>query len=169
MRRFLVWTLAAGMVFLAGSQQAFAKEGHEDPLEGATGVLSPIPRNLKPGKPWTATITYVRDGHIVPVDFRPTVALTSLETGQAMAVGAVPARPGVYTARIAIPEAGRWSIAVNGELTLLTVNAPAPAVPPGRPFPLWAWAISGILSLLIVGGVFLILPRLRRRQSAVIS
>lgn len=169
MRRVLVWTLATAAILLVGGQQALAKEGHEDPLKGATGVLSPIPRNLKPGKPWTATITYVRDGHIVPVDFRPNVGLTSLETGQAMAVAAVSARPGVYTTRIIFPEAGRWSIAVNGELTLLTVNPPAPAIRPSRPFPLWAWAISGLLSLMLVGGVFLILPKLRRRRAAVIS
>lgn len=169
MRRFLVWTLATGMVFLASGQQALAKGGHEDPLDGANLVLSPIPRDLKPGKLWTATIMYVKDSHVVPVDLPPTVALTSLETGQSMSVAAVPAGPGVYMARIIFPEAGRWSIVVNSELTLLTVKPPAPAIPPSRPFALWAWAISGLLSLLMVAGVFLILPRLRRRRAAVIS
>lgn len=181
MRRLLVWALAAGMVLLAGGQQAMAKEGHEDPREGATAVISRVPDNLKPGQAWTATITYLKDGRVVDADgfapsrlvdgFAPIVTLRNLGTGEVTSVTAFLQRPGVYSARIVFPEAGRWSVrlhdAFTGRVTDITTFrlSPAPAAAPNpTAFPVWAWIMSGLMSLLFVAGVFLFLPRLRRKR-----
>jgi hypothetical protein len=175
MRRLLVWTVTAGILLLAGGRQAIAKEGHEDPRSGATGVLSPVPRDLEPGKAWNARITFLKDGRVLDAEgFRPTVTLTNLRDGRTIGVPALSAGPGVYTARVVFPQAGRWTIAVrNGfdgritDLTTLTVSAAAPALSGARSFPVWAWLASALLSLLVVTGVFLVVPRIRRKQAAV--
>jgi len=179
MRRLLVWTLTAGMVFLAGGHAALAKEGHEDPRSGATGILSPVPKNLEPGQPWNATITFRNlgmDGNpVVAADgFRPTVTLVNVDSGERIGVTAFLERPGIYDARIVFPEAGRWSIMLrNGydgttnDVTTLTLGAATVSTSSGRSFSVWAWVTSGVLSLLVVAGGFLLVPRLRRKQSAV--
>jgi hypothetical protein len=172
MRRLLVWTLATGMVLLAGGQHAVAKEGHEDPRQGATGVLSPVPKNLRPGRVWTATITFHGGGRIVEAEgFRPTVTLHETRTGQVLAVPGLHERPGVYTARIVFPQAGSWRVEVkNGfdgtidDVTTLRINAGPSLSPSLSSFPAWAWIMSGLMSLLVVASAFLFLPRLRRKQ-----
>jgi hypothetical protein len=177
MRRLLVWTLATGMILLAGGQQAMAKEGHEDPRSGAVGVISRVPDDLKPGQVWTATITYLKEGRVVDTDgFAPIVTLRNLGTGEVTSVTAFLQRPGVYSARIVFPEAGHWSVRLHdgftGRATDITTFrlSPAPATASGSTaFPVWGWIMSGLMSLLVVAGLFLFLPRLRRKQEAVNS
>jgi hypothetical protein len=172
MRRLLVWTLAAGMVLMAGGQQAMAKEGHEDPREGATAVISRVPVNLKPGQAWNATIKFLNGGGVVDAEgFRPTITLHNLGTGQVTSVAAFLQRPGVYTARIVFPQAGRWSMKLhNGfdgttdDVTTLRISAGSSLPPSSRSFPVWAWIMAGLMSLLVVSSAFMFLPRLRRKQ-----
>ena len=176
MRRLLVWTFAAAAMLSAGGQPALAKEGHEDPRMGATGVLSPIPRDLEPGRAWNATITFYKDGRVIDAQgFSPRLTLTNIDTGQAIGVAALSTRPGVYSARVVLPSAGRWTIAVhNGfdgrvsDLTTFRVSPSAPSPVGGPSFPVWAWIMSGLVSLLVVGGAFKVLPRVRRKDAALL-
>jgi hypothetical protein len=176
MRRLLVWTLATGIMLLAGGRHAVAKEGHEDPRSGAVGVISRLPDDLKPGQAWNATITFLKDGGVVEAEgFRPIVTLHNLGTGEVTSVTAFLQRPGVYTARIVFPQPGRWSMSLHngfdGRTTDITTFrlSPAPAATPSSaPFPVWAWVMSGILSLVAAMAAFLVLPRIRRKQAAVI-
>ena len=175
MRRVLVWTLATGIVVLASGQHAMAKEGHEDPRAGATWVISPVPDNLQPGRAWTATITLLRDGRVVDAaGFPPIMTLRNLGTGEVRSVTTLSQPSGVYTARIVFPEAGRWSVRVHDSYTgrptdITTFRlSPASAATPGSPsFPLWTWIVS-LLSLSLMAGAFLLLPRLRGRQAGLV-
>lgn len=138
-------------------------------------MISRVPDNLKPGQVWTATITYLKDGRVVDADgFPPIVTLRNLGTGEVTSVTAFLQRPGVYSARIVFPEAGHWSVRVHDSFTgrptdITTFRlSPAPAAAPSSAaFPVWAWIMSGLMSLLFVAGVFLFLPRLRRKRVAV--
>jgi hypothetical protein len=176
MRRLLIWTVVGSMVLLAAGRPALAKEGYEDPREGATGVPSSPPGDLRPGQPWNALITFLKDGAIARrSDFAPSVTLTNIDDGQVVRVQAVLARPGVYSARIVLPAPGRWLVAVgNGfdgrvnDLTTFRVDlAPAPAG--GRSLSLWGWVLSGLLSLTLVTGALVAAPRIRRRRQAIPS
>lgn len=175
MRRLLLWTLAAGIVLMAGGQTALAKEGHDDPREGATGGLSLRPHDLEPGQPWNATITFLDPGGLVEAEgFRPVVTLHHLGTGEVLGVPAFLERPGVYTAQIVFPQAGRWQVKLhNGfdgtidEVTTFTLSPAPPATPSAASFPVWAWIASALASLLLVAGTFLLLPKLRRPQATV--
>jgi hypothetical protein len=175
MRRLLVWTLATGMVLLAGGQHAMAKEGHEDPRAGAIGVISRVPDNLRPGQVWTATITFLKDGRVVDADgFLPIVTIRNLGTGEVTSVTPFLQRPGVYTARIVFAQAGHWSVRVHdsftgrpSDITTFRISPTSSATPGSRSFPVWTWIMAALMSLLLVAGVFLFLPRLRRKRVAV--
>jgi hypothetical protein len=176
MQRLLVWTLAAGIVLLAGGQTALAKEGHEDPREGATGMISRVPDNLKPEQAWTATITLLKEGRVVDAEgFPPIVTIRNLGTGEVTGVITFLQRPGVYGARIVFPEAGRWSVRLHDpytgrptDITTLTLSPASAVIPDAPSFPVWAWVMAAAMSFLLAAGAFLLLPRLRRRQAAVI-
>ena len=179
MRRFLVWTLAASAILSAGGQQALAKGApgeEQDPMMGAVPTMASAPRDMKPGNPWNASIVFAKDGAPYEAQgFRPIVILYDINTGDAVSVSAFATKhPGFYTARIVFPHAGRWTITVRSLATgvarafpTIRVGSAATSIPGSNPFPVWV--MSGLLSLLLAMGAFLVLPRLRRRQTAVIG
>jgi hypothetical protein len=177
MRKVLLGTLAAGLLFLAGGQAAFAKgaPGETAQFQLASPVLGPMPRGLKPGQAWEAKIVFVYDGAPAGLEgFRPVVYLHDLTSTDVIPVTAlgVPGTPGTYIARIVFPHPGDWSVVVKSLATGVasTVNAsiarPAtvpPTAPSSHRLPVWSWAAAGAFALAIVGAALLLAP-IRRRQ-----
>lgn len=103
MRRFaglLVLAIVA-MGALAGT--ALAKEAGVE--------LNSTPAGMKPGDPWTPTLSLIGDSPQLRAEAHPGIAIRNAETGERLTFSAKPtADPHRYTAEVVFPEQGWWIV-----------------------------------------------------------
>src|SRR3954447_14292287 len=80
----------------------------------ATVGLSSLPDGTAPGRPWRVTLTILQHGRTPLSNLRPLVHIRSADGTTARTFAARPAarRPGVYTADVVFPTAGRWGYSI---------------------------------------------------------
>src|SRR3954470_7952529 len=75
----------------------------------ATVGLSSLPDGTAPGTPWHVTLTILQHGRTPLPGLNPVVRIRSADGKTARTFAARPARrPGIYTADVVFPAAGRW-------------------------------------------------------------
>jgi hypothetical protein len=136
----------------------------------ATVSLSSTPDDLGAGAPWDVEMTILQHGR-TPLDgVEPSIALTNGATGKTEYVAAKPTgRPGVYEARAAFPEAGRWTYTVDDgfsrihEYPAVTIGgAASAATTAGDRFP-WTAPLAALLTGLAAAALAAALRRRRDR------
>lgn len=170
MRRSLIALTLALAAAAALASAAFAKEGGVE--------LSSTPFGMKPGEPWSGTLTVIGDPGLL-AHAKPSITATNLDTGVAQTFDMVaPAKiPTTSESRswvfqVTFPEPGRYAYKVSDGVTdreyayppvrIVGSGAAVPLpVAAGNSFPLWA-AIAGSFALLLAaaGGGFYV----RRRR-----
>jgi hypothetical protein len=173
MRRFagllVLAVVTAGV--LAGA--ATAKEGGVE--------LSSTPAGMKPGDPWTPTLSLIGGSPEMLAQARPGIAIRNVDTGQRLDFRAKPtARPGRYSVEVVFPQEGWYvveaydgvtgrSYAVGGgqyyiaapKSGLPTGGTTSRQAPEGASFPIWPTAAGGAALLLAAAGAAFFLRRQR--------
>jgi hypothetical protein len=141
----------------------------------ATVSLNSTPDGLGPGDRWDVEMTILQHGR-TPLDgVEPSITLTNGATGETVYAAAKPAgRPGVYTARAAFPDAGRWTYAVDDGFSRVhdypavtigdAAGAPGAAGGGGDGFP-WTALLVSLLAGLAAAGLTTVLRRRRDRPA----
>jgi hypothetical protein len=121
MRRLLL-VLALTLVSAAAlSAGAFAKEGGVE--------LSSAPSGLRPGDPWTPSLTLIDVNGRLPANAKPGVRIENLDTGRTIDYAATPTgTPGVYTVRVVFPTPGQWDYSAYDGVTDRVYEYPATTI-----------------------------------------
>jgi hypothetical protein len=91
----------------------------------ATVGLSSLPDGTAPGTPWHVTLTILQHGRTPLADLRPAVSIRSADGRTTRTFAAKPAgKPGLYTADVVFPSAGRWRYTVNDRFSQIHAFAP---------------------------------------------
>jgi hypothetical protein len=91
----------------------------------ATVGLSSLPDGTQPGKAWHVTLTILQHGISPLQDVEPTIRIRSADGNATRTFSARPAgKPGLYTADVVFPTAGRWHYAIDDGFTQTHTFAP---------------------------------------------
>jgi hypothetical protein len=102
------------MVVACAAALAFAVPGVAAAGGFATVGLSSLPDGTQPGKAWHVTLTILQHGITPLQDVKPTIRIRSADDETTRTFAARPAaKPGLYTADVVFPTAGRWRYAIN--------------------------------------------------------
>jgi hypothetical protein len=83
----------------------------------ATVGLSPTPKGMAAGEPWTVRLTVLQHGRTPLQGVHPQVIIQR-GASKALRFQARPTKqPGVYSARVVFPTAGRWSYRVDDDFS----------------------------------------------------
>lgn len=130
----------------------------------ATVSLDPLPSSgLEAGETWSTEITYLQHGVTPLGGINPVVTIVKQGSGATHAFKASATRQtGVYEARVAFPEAGRWNVAVEsdwwGENTLtfgpVNIGEGPTGIPLGGDSPLVPVALLLFVLVLLAAATF---------------
>jgi len=102
----------------------------------ATVGLGSLPDGTPPGTPWHVTLTILQHGRTPLRNVEPTVVIRSAGGATTRTFAAKPAgKPGVYTADVVFPAAGRWRYTVDDGFSQVHSFAPV-AIGASRPVPI---------------------------------
>jgi hypothetical protein len=139
----------------------------------ATVGLSSLPDGTAPGTPWHVTLTILQHGRTPLPGLNPVVRIRSADGKTARTFAARPARrPGIYTADVVFPAAGRWRYAIDdgfsqthrfapvaiGSATGALRSAPRDAGGANVGAAIGAAAVAGLFAALLAGAL------MRRRR-----
>jgi YtkA-like protein len=91
----------------------------------ATVGLSSLPDGTPPGTPWHVTLTILQHGRTPLSDLQAAVSIRSADGKTTRTFAVKPAdKPGLYTADVVFPAAGRWRYSVNDGFSQIHSFAP---------------------------------------------
>jgi len=129
----------------------------------ATVSLDPLPSGLEAGETWRTEITYLQHGRTPLGGINPVVTIVKEGSGAIHSFKASATKQtGVYEARVAFPEAGRWNVAVESDwwgenrLTFgpVTIGEGPTGIPLGGDFPLVPVALTVFVLALLAAATF---------------
>ena len=172
MRRLLLAFALTLIAAAALGTVAFAKNGGVE--------LSSTPFGIKPGDPWTGTLTVFSADGAVAAD-KPTITIRNLGNGKTQTFDTRPAKvpttahSSSFVFEVVFPEAGRYRYFVRDGVTDRDYNFPIVRIAPadaaiGKPgkgasddsFPVWP-LVAGLGGATLLAGAGLLALRGRRR------